>query len=83
METKLARIEDKIDKIVDRISSIDVTLARQHVSLEEHIRRTVALEQIVGPVQKDRLMAKGALKVVGALIAGAAIIAEILNYFRK
>jgi hypothetical protein len=30
----------KLDKLDERIDSIDITLAKQHVSLDEHIRRT-------------------------------------------
>jgi len=40
----LHRIEYKVDKLDTRLDSVDVTLARQEVHLEEHIRRTRLLE---------------------------------------
>lgn len=51
-EDKLDRIENKIDKIVDRIGSIDVTVAKQQVSLDEHIARTNILEDEIRPIKK-------------------------------
>lgn len=48
---RIIRIEDKLDKIVDRISSIDSTLAAQHVSLEDHIKRTALLEKELRPIK--------------------------------
>lgn len=44
-EKRLERIEAKIDDISDHMGSIDVTLAMQHESLKNHIRRTEALEK--------------------------------------
>lgn len=43
---RLDRIESKLDGIVDKIGSIDVTLAAQKVILEEHQRRSLANEKI-------------------------------------
>lgn len=31
---------EKLEKLDERIDNIDITLAKQHVSLDEHIRRT-------------------------------------------
>ena len=45
MDDKLVdRLEEKLDKIVDKMGSIDTTLAGQHVQLTDHIRRTELLE---------------------------------------
>jgi len=33
-------IADKLDKLDERLDSIDITLAKQNVSLEHHIKRT-------------------------------------------
>lgn len=69
------RLEDKIDKISDDISEVKVTLARNTVSLEEHVRRTNILEDKVEPMRKDIDMAKGAIAFIGLLATIATIIA--------
>jgi hypothetical protein len=38
MERRLDRVETKIDGMVDRIGSIDNTLIKQSVILDEHIK---------------------------------------------
>ncbi len=75
MDSKsLDRIEDKIDTVVERLSSIDITLAKQHVSLDEHIKRTAMLENALEPIKKHVNMVQGALKFITALAAIAAIV---------
>lgn len=85
-DDRLIRIEEKIDKVIDRVSSCDVTLAAQHVTLKEHMRRTEALEQIVEPIREhvNTVAAFGKIVVwtVGAITLVSSII-EILWYFRK
>lgn len=86
MDDKLERIEGKLDKVVDHIGSIDVTLAAQHVSLKEHIRRTEILEQELAPIKTHVNMISGALKLIGLLAAigaGAEGVVSLLTYLRK
>lgn len=86
MEDIIIRIENKVDKISDKIGSIDSTLAAQHESLKDHIRRTELLEADVAPIKKHVAMVSGALKLVG-LVGIIATIAEgtveVLKYFGK
>lgn len=82
-DDRLNRIEGKVDKIVEHVSSIDVTLAKQHESLKDHIRRSDLLEQKLIPVEKHVAMMQGALKLIGlmATLAGiAAAVIEMLKY---
>jgi hypothetical protein len=60
------RLEKKIDKVFEKIASIDVTLAKQHVSIDEHIRRTNILENDIRPIKAHVNRVEGALKVLGA-----------------
>lgn len=71
-----SRLEHKIDVIAEKIGSIDVTLAKQHVSLAEHIKRTAILEKEIKPIQKHVAMVNGALKLIGIV----AILAEIIYH---
>lgn len=45
MENRLDKIENKIDKLDERLDRIDVTLAKQHESLDHHIKRTALAEE--------------------------------------
>lgn len=44
---QLERIEIKVNSLADSMHRVDVTLAAQHVSLKEHMRRTKLLEKIM------------------------------------
>jgi archaellum component FlaC len=70
----LKRLEDKIDKIVSEVSSVNLTLAAQHVTLENHIARTEALEEQVQPLKEAHTELKGVIKfvkIIGVLLAMA------------
>jgi hypothetical protein len=74
----IQRIEEKLDKVGERVSNVDVTLARQAVSLEEHMRRTALLEQRteqltveLKPLTRAHNMWSGvgkALAIIGTLV---------------
>lgn len=82
--------EEKLDKIVEDISEIKVTLAKQAVQLEHHIKRTDLNEENMEllraefkPIQKHVDMFHGALKLIGgiAVVAGIArAIIEIVKF---
>lgn len=65
----IAELKDGMKEVRGSLSDINVTLAKQHVSLEDHIRRTLILEKRV-----DGMWLK-VMSVVGGLmgIATAAI----------
>lgn len=73
------RLEKKVDKILERVGSIDVTIGKQQVSLDEHIRRTNLLEVELKPVKRHVFMVEGALKLIGVLAALAAIVEVLLQ----
>lgn len=78
----MQRIEEKIDalgeKLTTKISSIDATLAAQHVSLKDHIRRTEILEDDIAPIKKHVAMVHGALKLLGTIAVAATAIEAII-----
>lgn len=75
------RILDKLDEMDKRIDNIDITLAKQHVSLEEHIKRTNLLEEQLKPVNKHVDMVNGALKLLGFIAVLLAAFESIKNIF--
>lgn len=82
---RLTRIEAKVDKIVDRIGSVDGTLKEQHISLQEHMRRTEILESQIKPIERHIVMVQGAMKLIGIIAFLGTILgglAEFLMYLR-
>ncbi len=66
-----------LDRIEERLTSIDATLIRNTVSLEEHVKRTAMLEERFKPVEKHVWLIQGALRLIG----GMALAAEAIRYF--
>jgi len=77
-DKKLDKIENKIDAIAHRINAIDVTLAAQHESLKDHIRRTELLEAQVEPIKEHVDGLKGVVHFL-KILAVLAAIAESLH----
>jgi len=75
------RIFEKLEKIENHIVNIDKTLLLQHVSLEEHMRRTQLLETEMAPVVKHVEQVRGAGMLLG-LLALLATIASIVLVFK-
>lgn len=75
---RLERIEKKIDDTHDHLVSIDITLAEQHVSLRDHIRRTAILEREFAPIKRHVNRVEGALK----LLAASTILIAIIEFIK-
>lgn len=73
------RLEDKLDKVVDNINSINVTLGKQSVILEEHVKRTNLLEAKIEPIEKHVAMVHGVLKFIGLIGVFVAVIEGLLK----
>ena len=68
------RIEDKLDKVAEKIGEINVTLGEQHVSLLEHMRRTSLLEDEIKPLQKQHTIINFCAKIVSLLLGSAVVV---------
>lgn len=77
------RIEEKLDKVVEKIGNIDVTLAKQSVILDEHVRRSNLLEAKMLPLEKHVAVVNGALKFLGTMAILATIIEVALKIVGK
>jgi len=73
MET---RIFEKLEKLDERLNSIDKTLERNTVSLEYHVMRTNQNEELIKALKSDLLPVEnhvkymhGAFKLIGVLTA--------------
>lgn len=88
-DTRITRIEDKIDGISKDVSSIDKTLAQQHISLQEHMRRTSLAEESISLIRKDIEPVKahinridGAIKLIGISSIILSIALGLLKLFQ-
>jgi septation ring formation regulator EzrA len=52
-DARIDKFEQRLDKISESVHSIDKTLAEQHISLKEHIRRTELAEKSIEAVRKE------------------------------
>jgi len=84
MEEKLGRIMDKIDSIDSSLNDMAITLAKQEVSLAEHIKRSNLLEERLEllreemrPVEKHVFYMHGALKALGVLSVVVGVVLAI------
>ncbi len=73
------RLEKKIDKALEHISSIDSTLSAQHESLKIHIHRTNLLESKMEKQEAFSNKISGALKLLGS----AGIIMAVIKLFLR
>lgn len=84
MEKKLGEIETKVDKLDERLDSIEKVLIKQELNLEIHIKRTNLLEESVGllrqdlrPVERHVDYVHGALKFIGIISVVVGIFAAV------
>jgi tetrahydromethanopterin S-methyltransferase subunit G len=88
IDKRLDKQEAKLDQVIDTLSRIDSTLAAQHESLEDHIRRTNVAEENIDlirkdlkPIQNHVSMVKGAMKLIGVVCAIVGAIAAVAAVF--
>lgn len=82
-DKRLDRIEIKVDKVLEHQSEINVTLAAQHVSLKEHIRRTNILETELKPIKQHVQMIHGAFKLLGIIVASVGVAEALIALIAK
>ena len=78
-DKRLVRIEDKLDSLSVHLGAIDTTLALQHESLKQHMRRSDLLERKLEPVEKHVTFVQNIMKFG----AGAGILASIVSTVLK
>ena len=68
------------------VSEIKVTLAEQHATLEEHMRRSLANEEAVEllrnqlkPIENHVLMVNATTKIIVAIVGSVGLIASIIR----
>lgn len=70
-EPRLIRIEEKIDRIL-------IEQTAQHITLQEHTKRSTMLEDDMKPIRRHVAQMQGAIKLLGVLSLIAGIIEAII-----
>lgn len=70
----LHRLESKVDKALEHIAKIDVTLEKQHGSIVHHIKRTDLLEKQLQPMTKHVHGVQAVLKFIMWVTASAFVL---------
>ena len=74
-------VKKELKEIQKSINNIDITLARQNVSLEEHMRRTELLENKIDPLQAQINQALGAVKFLTIISVVVGVISALIKLF--
>lgn len=73
------KLEKKIDKLFDKVASIDSTLAAQHESLKEHIRRTELLETRIEPIEKHVIVMNSLRKLLTTAVVSISLVTGMIK----
>ena len=74
--------DEKLDKVLEHIGTIDVVLARQEANLSDQLRRTALLEAQIAPLMRHVAMAQGVAKFVGMLGTVTAILGSLVAWLK-
>jgi chromosome segregation ATPase len=84
----LEKLDEKLDKVEERLSAIDITLAKNTQSLDEHIRRTELAEEAIiiikdelKPIQKHVTQVHTVLQAIGFISILVSIVVGIVKIF--
>ena len=80
-EKAVERVLNKLDKIEERLGSIDKTLVKQEENLAEHMRRTELLETKMEPVEDHVKNVNFLFKIMAGVVAIVGAIAGIIKIF--
>lgn len=72
-------IKRDLNRLHDRLDSIDKTLVRQEENLKEHMRRTELLELEVHPIKEHVHQLRGAFKVLGLILTITGVVAALIK----
>lgn len=72
MEKRFDKIENKLDKISEDLSSIKITQTEQAVDLKYHIKRTTQIEEKLLPLVEAKNKLDGVFKAIGIICSFAA-----------
>lgn len=81
--SRLDRLEEKLDRVAEGQTVMNLTLAAQHGSLDEHMRRTAILEAAVKPLTLHVAVVTGLAKVLAVAGTIVGILTGVLKLLGK
>jgi len=91
MENKelLDKIYNKVEKLVEQLNDLNITVAKQEINLKDHMRRSDLLEEEVKlldnritPIEDHVKFVGSVTKVCGTLFASASAITAVVELIR-
>jgi len=90
MDDRFDKIEAKLDKVLDKVGSLEVTAAKQEVNLCEHMKRSDTLEKMHNNLKEDVEPLKASVnKIMGGwklfiyvIIPLAAAVLTTMHFFK-
>ncbi len=86
----IERFENKLDKLADDMTYVKVTLGQQHVSLENHMARSDALEeanaimrQELEPVKRHVVLFAAGAKIFVGLAAVVGLVGACVELWQR
>lgn len=83
------RVLDRLDSIDDRLNNVDKTLVKQEMNLDEHMKRSDNLEEMINLVKNDlkpvENHVKGVnlvLKILGILGSGVCVLYYAIEIYK-
>lgn len=74
-------MKKRLKRIEAHLGSIDVTLAKQSVILEEHVKRSNMLEDKLEPVERHVAMMQGGVKLTGLMAVILGVVKAIQSWY--
>lgn len=79
----LIEIVSKVDNLTDKVHSIDITVAKQEINLDEHMRRTVANENRLEIFEEKIAPALDSYKFIATCVKWSVPIFTIMGVWYK
>jgi hypothetical protein len=76
----IKRVEDKLDKLDERLDGLDRTLVKQEENLKEHMRRSDLLEKKLIPVETHVMRITWAVR---GILWAAGVIAAVISVLHQ
>ena len=80
-DADMQRVIEKLDKLDERLDSVDKTLIKQESNLSEHMRRTKLLEEKMEPVESHVRSIHSVMKFLMKALVIFGILAGVAKLF--
>ncbi len=83
MQKEFEKLHEKLDKVVEKIGTIEISQAKTEVIMDEHIRRTALNEENIDILRQEFRPVKSHVQFINNISKFIAIIASILVFLES